>query len=233
MKRTARRRTVIRGSRERRVMLLDRERRVARSDAQGIWVELRDYTIRGAKPANVRRVLLSLKHFYMHIAIISSMDNHPDPLLQFFSPVESEAPDILYTTLDLQSTCSADEIKRAYRKAALRLHPDKHATKSDTVREEMSRSFQRVGFAYAVLGDEAKRKRCVTPNSQSKPSCRLIRRTGTTRLAELTTSPSPMPNQWDGMHTLSLYINVSIGRCSTTTKLSIKVGLPLLSRNSS
>ncbi|CAD6568429.1 MAG: hypothetical protein TREMPRED_004537 [Tremellales sp. Tagirdzhanova-0007] len=87
------------------------------------------------------------------------MDDHPDPLLQFFSATEFQSSDILYTTLELQSTCSADEIKRAYRKAALRLHPDKHATKSDTVRQEMSKEFQKVGFAYAVLGDEVKRKR--------------------------------------------------------------------------
>ena len=194
-------------------------------------MELRDYPKCGAKQRGISGACSFSCLSIILIRIISTMDDHPDPLLQFFSATEFQSSDILYTTLELQSTCSADEIKRAYRKAALRLHPDKHATKSDTVRQEMSKEFQKVGFAYAVLGDEVKRKRCVTSrqNSSFDCYCRLIGRTGTMRPAGLMTFPLPMPSQWDGMHISNLCINVSTGRCSTKTKLGIKVKFPLLS----
>ncbi len=87
------------------------------------------------------------------------MNHHPDPLHQFFTPSEADSPDILYTTLSLPPTCTPEEIKRSYRKAALRFHPDKHASKTDSQRNKMSKEFQKAGFAYAVLGDEGKRKR--------------------------------------------------------------------------
>ena len=90
------------------------------------------------------------------------MDDHPDPLLQFFTAEESESPDILYTALELSANCSPDDVKRAYRKAALRFHPDKHASKNEDERERLSKEFQKVGFAYAVLGDGGKRKRSVS-----------------------------------------------------------------------
>jgi DnaJ family protein C protein 9 len=83
-----------------------------------------------------------------------------DPISQFFPDVDPSTVD-LYTTLGLLSSSlpSADDIKKAYRRAALRHHPDKHATATEDARADASRSFQQVGFAYAVLGDEARRKR--------------------------------------------------------------------------
>ena len=103
--------------------------------------------------------VLSIQRVSRYRVRLAKMDEHPDPLLQFFSPTEADVPDILYTALDLFPNCSVDEVKRAYRRAALRLHPDKHASKSEAERERLSKEFQRVGFAYAVLGDEGKRKR--------------------------------------------------------------------------
>lgn len=51
-------------------------------------------------------------------------------------------------------------LQKAYRKSALLHHPDKHASASEAKREQESTVFQQVGFAYAVLKDEARRKRC-------------------------------------------------------------------------
>jgi len=158
------------------------------------------------------------------------MDDHPDPLMQFFTPAESETPDILYTALSIPSTSTGDEIKRAYRNAALRLHPDKHASKSEAERERLSREFQKVGFAYAVLGDQGKRKRSGSMSGFSRASysfdVRADGRTGMMRLAERMIFHSRTPSPWDGMRTSSLSSNEWTGRCWTTTKLDISVGLP-------
>lgn len=59
-----------------------------------------------------------------------------------------------YKTLGLLEAASADEIKTAYRKAALRWHPDKASDK-----EAAHIKFQEIAFAYAVLSDERRRKR--------------------------------------------------------------------------
>lgn len=51
---------------------------------------------------------------------------------------------------------TADQVKSAYRKAALRCHPDKVAPNQ---RAEAHTQFQEVALAYAVLSDPARRKR--------------------------------------------------------------------------
>ncbi|RSH82293.1 hypothetical protein EHS25_006003 [Saitozyma podzolica] len=86
------------------------------------------------------------------------MDDTPDPILNFFTPAEASQDNLLYTALSVERAAEAEEIRKAYRRAALRLHPDKHAGKTPGEKEEMSREFQKVGFAYAVLSDEKKRK---------------------------------------------------------------------------
>jgi len=58
-----------------------------------------------------------------------------------------------YETLGVAKTASEKEIKKAYRKLASELHPDKNP--GNTVAEE---KFKDVSAAYDVLGDEAKRK---------------------------------------------------------------------------
>ncbi|WVN86184.1 uncharacterized protein L203_101345 [Cryptococcus depauperatus CBS 7841] len=88
------------------------------------------------------------------------MDEEADPILTFFPTVIPDTQStILYTTLSLSSTATPEEIRKAYRRLALQYHPDKHSSKSEHEKEELSKSFQRVGFAYTVLSDEGRRKR--------------------------------------------------------------------------
>lgn len=58
-----------------------------------------------------------------------------------------------YQVLGVAKTATAEEIKKAYRKLALKYHPDRN--KDDPQAEDR---FKEVGEAYAVLSDEEKRK---------------------------------------------------------------------------
>ncbi|KAL1405788.1 hypothetical protein Q8F55_007464 [Vanrija albida] len=82
-----------------------------------------------------------------------------DPILTFFSEAEAAIDDILYTTLGVKRESASDEIRKAYRKAALLCHPDKHSHKSEKEQAAASVKFQRIGFSWAVLSDEKRRKR--------------------------------------------------------------------------
>ncbi|KAI5281541.1 hypothetical protein KEM52_003892 [Ascosphaera acerosa] len=59
----------------------------------------------------------------------------------------------LYDVLSISPSASADEIKRAYKKAALKHHPDKN--KNDPKAAEI---FKEVSQAYEILSDPEKRK---------------------------------------------------------------------------
>lgn len=70
---------------------------------------------------------------------------------------EGDPPSIdPYKVLGLERTASPDQIKSAYRKTALKTHPDKVA---EDKKDEANAKFQEVAFAYAVLSDPACRKR--------------------------------------------------------------------------
>lgn len=60
--------------------------------------------------------------------------------------------DDLYQVLGVSRNASADEIKKAYREAAFKYHPDRNAGNA-----EAEEKFKKINAAYAVLGDEAKR----------------------------------------------------------------------------
>ncbi len=59
----------------------------------------------------------------------------------------------LYSALGVSKTAGTDEIKKAYRKLALKYHPDKNP--GDKVSED---KFKEISAAYAVLGDEEKKR---------------------------------------------------------------------------
>jgi curved DNA-binding protein CbpA len=63
-----------------------------------------------------------------------------------------------YLTLDTTPQASSDEIKRAYKKRSLQLHPDRLAQKGIQVTPEHNLQFQKLKEAYDVLSDPRKRK---------------------------------------------------------------------------
>lgn len=58
-----------------------------------------------------------------------------------------------YQVLELTKTCSAEEIKKGYRKLAVRWHPDKNQNN----KEEATEKFKQINEAYEVLSDPTKR----------------------------------------------------------------------------
>jgi len=60
----------------------------------------------------------------------------------------------LYSILEIQKSASEDEIKKAYKKAALKHHPDRNPNNLDATSK-----FQEVSKAFSTLGDPEKRKR--------------------------------------------------------------------------
>ncbi|MGL4982216.1 MAG: DnaJ domain-containing protein [Treponemataceae bacterium] len=59
----------------------------------------------------------------------------------------------LYDDLGISKTASSQEIKKAYRDAAFKYHPDQN--QGNAVAEE---KFKKISAAYSVLGDDLKRK---------------------------------------------------------------------------
>nr|XP_042913740.1 dnaJ homolog subfamily B member 2-like [Parasteatoda tepidariorum] len=59
-----------------------------------------------------------------------------------------------YATLELSKSATTQEVKQAYKKLALKWHPDKNLDEN----EEAERKFKEINEAYEVLSDEEKRK---------------------------------------------------------------------------
>lgn len=62
-----------------------------------------------------------------------------------------------YKILGINKSATADEIKKAYRKLALKYHPDKNKESSSDDK------FKEIAEAYSILGDESKRKQHDAP----------------------------------------------------------------------
>ncbi|RKP35951.1 DnaJ domain-containing protein, partial [Dimargaris cristalligena] len=92
---------------------------------------------------------------------------------------DNEEPPSLYVILELDEKATGDQIKHAYRKMAIRFHPDKlsqqHPTQTtassnnktnsndpedeEALRIQWTERFQKITLAYSILSDEAKRRR--------------------------------------------------------------------------
>ncbi|GER46030.1 DNAJ heat shock N-terminal domain-containing protein [Striga asiatica] len=93
-------------------------------------------------------------------------------LLEMEEAAQNEIPLNMYLILGVDPCASASEIKKAYRKAALKYHPDKAGQSlgknensddgiwkeiSEKVYKDAERLFKMIGEAYQVLSDSAKR----------------------------------------------------------------------------
>lgn len=64
-----------------------------------------------------------------------------------------------YKILGLSRSATEDEVKKAYRKLALKHHPDRHSNASEEEKAEAERKFKEIGEAYSILSDPKKKMR--------------------------------------------------------------------------
>lgn len=64
----------------------------------------------------------------------------------------------LYEILGLDKGCNEAQIKKAYKKLAMKWHPDKHTNESPEKKKEADMMFKKISEAYQVLIDPNKRK---------------------------------------------------------------------------
>ena len=62
-----------------------------------------------------------------------------------------------YAILGVHESADEKQLKKGYRKSALKWHPDRHATKTEEQKEYAEKCFKDVGEAYEVLTDSNKR----------------------------------------------------------------------------
>lgn len=62
-----------------------------------------------------------------------------------------------YRILGLNKSATKTEIKDAFRKLAIKFHPDKHSASSKSVKDSATLKFKQVSEAYDVLSDDRKR----------------------------------------------------------------------------
>lgn len=65
----------------------------------------------------------------------------------------------LYETLGVSPTAEIDEIKKVFRKLALKCHPDKLVNASDEEKKEAEATFKKITEAYTILSDPEKREK--------------------------------------------------------------------------
>lgn len=63
-----------------------------------------------------------------------------------------------YKILDVSKDVGEEDVKKAYKKQALRWHPDKNSS-TEELRDEADKKFKDIGEAYGVLSDARKKAR--------------------------------------------------------------------------
>lgn len=137
----------------------------------------------------------------------------------WLSNVEEESrkgiPLNMYLILGAESTVSGPDIKKAYRKAALRHHPDKAAQSvvrsdegddgvwkevAEKVHKDVDRLFKMIGEAYAVLSNPLKRSQYDQKEEMRNEGHRFSRSHSSRMPADVHTSVYERSGSWHGIN---------------------------------
>lgn len=58
-----------------------------------------------------------------------------------------------YKLLEVSKTATPEEVKKSYKKSALKWHPDKHSQDSEADKVAADKMFKDIGEAYSILSD--------------------------------------------------------------------------------
>ena len=67
-------------------------------------------------------------------------------------------PGDYYATLGINRDASADDIKKGYRKMAVKWHPDKHSSGTESEKKNAEKKFKEIAEAYDALSDPNKKE---------------------------------------------------------------------------
>ncbi|KAF7906625.1 hypothetical protein EAF00_000904 [Botryotinia globosa] len=95
-----------------------------------------------------------LKSLILHEILDYSQVPHP---ISIFEPGRMTLPSDYYAVLGVPSTATQQQIRNAYKKAALKTHPDRVASDSPE-RAERTRKFQQINDAYYTLSEPTRRR---------------------------------------------------------------------------
>lgn len=107
--------------------------------------------------ARGRAIQFSGCHFAARLLLLSGLGGdergHGAPLVLRLSVMGKD----YYAILGVSKDASEDEIKKGYRKQAVKWHPDKHSSKSESERAAAEEKFKDAAAAYEALSDKDKR----------------------------------------------------------------------------
>jgi DnaJ family protein A protein 2 len=63
----------------------------------------------------------------------------------------------LYDTLNVNTNCTDEELKKGYKKMAIKWHPDKWSNGSEKEKQTAEENFKKISEAYSILSDQSKR----------------------------------------------------------------------------